>query len=90
MDGGLRSPANVDLASGCERVLVLAPQWRSARVVRRPADQAEKLREEGAEVVLLQSGNTDRDVLSPAALLPALERGRRQGRELAPLVERLW
>ena len=48
LDGGLRSPANADLASGCDRVLVLAPQGRSARVVRRPEHQVAKLRDAGS------------------------------------------
>ncbi len=90
LDGGLRSPANADLATGCARVLVLAPQWRSARVVRRPEHQVDKLRAEGAEVVLAQSPNTEAQVLTASALPAAREAGRRQGRAVAAEIGRLW
>ena len=90
LDGGLRSPANADLATGCDRVLVLAPQWRSARAIRRPEHQADRLRAYGAEVVLLQSPNRERQSLSADALPAAREAGRRQGRAIAAEVGRLW
>ncbi|MFT4296916.1 MAG: patatin-like phospholipase family protein, partial [Micropruina sp.] len=80
LDGGLRSPANADLASGCERVLILAPQGRSVREVRRPAHQAERLRAEGAEVLLIEDDDPGLDVMSATALPAARERGRRAGR----------
>lgn len=90
LDGGLRSPANVQLATGCARVLVLAPQGRSARPVRRPGHQAAKLREDGAEVVVVQAELPAAQSLSAAALPAARELGRSQGREVAPAVRNLW
>lgn len=90
IDGGLRSPANADLATGCNRVLVLAPQWRSARVVRRPGYQVQKLRGEGADVLLVQSSNSDRQVLSASVLPRARQRGRDQGMAVAGQVVQLW
>jgi len=90
LDGGLRSPANADLATGCDRVLVLAPQWRSARALRRPEHQADRLRAHGADVVVLRSANRERQSLSAAALPAAREAGRRQGRAIAAEVGRLW
>ena len=90
LDGGLRSPANVQLVTGCARVLVLAPQGRSARPVRRPAHQVEKLREDGAEVVLVQADLPAAQALSASALPAATELGRSQGREVAADVRALW
>lgn len=90
LDGGLRSPANVQLVTGCARVVVLAPQGRSARPVRRPAHQVEKLREDGAEVVLVQADLPGAQALSASALPAARELGRSQGRLAAPAVRELW
>ncbi len=90
LDGGLRSPANADLASGCDRVLVLAPQGRSARVVRRPEHQAAKLRDAGSEAVLLQAGIASHSSMSAAALPAARERGQQQGRAARDAVQHLW
>ncbi len=90
LDGGLRSPANVQLVTGCARVLVLAPQWHSARAVRRPAHQVAKLREDGVEVLLLQSNLPGYQVLSKSALPAARELGAIQGRAIAGAVRELW
>lgn len=79
LDGGLRSPANADLASECDPVLILAPQSRSLRELRRPAHQAARLRAHGASVVLVQNERPALDVLSAARLDAAREQGRRQG-----------
>ncbi|MEO8527813.1 MAG: patatin-like phospholipase family protein [Pseudolysinimonas sp.] len=38
-DGGIRSVANVDLAAGCDRVIVIAPQTTALRPGRDPASQ---------------------------------------------------
>lgn len=89
-DGGLRSPANADLASGCERVLILAPQGRSVRPVRRPSYQAERLRAEGAEVVLLQAVRPEIDVMASGGMQAALDRGRAEGRTITAEVAALW
>ncbi|MEZ5089268.1 MAG: patatin-like phospholipase family protein [Micropruina sp.] len=90
VDGGLRSPANADLASGCRRVLILAPQGRSVRGIRRPGYQAERLRAGGAEVVLITDEHPGLAAMSPAAMDEARERGRRAGRAAAPAVRRWW
>jgi NTE family protein len=90
LDGGLRSPANADLATGCDRVLVLAPQGSSARVVRRPEHQVAKLRDEGAQVLLLQADLAPHASMSASALPAARQRGQRQGRAARSAVEHLW
>ncbi|NMD45933.1 MAG: patatin-like phospholipase family protein [Propionibacterium sp.] len=90
LDGGLRSPANADLAAGCRRVLVLAPQGRSVRSVRRPSYQAARLRAEGAEVILVAAEHPGVNVMSAAALAGARESGRHAGRSVAAAVRELW
>ena len=90
LDGGLRSPANADLAVGCRRVLILAPQGRSARGHRRPAHQAERLRDEGAEVVLIADERPGLDAMSAAGLAAARERGRYAGRSASAAVRESW
>lgn len=90
LDGGLRSPANADLVAECDPVLILAPQSRSVRQVRRPAQQAARLRANGATVALLQNERPGWDALSVAALPAAGEQGRRQGRCAAAEVRALW
>jgi len=90
LDGGLRSPANADLASGCDRVLVLAPSGASARVVRRPGHQVERLRAEGAEVVLVQGPRPRLDAMAAEALPAARERGHAQGDQAVDAVRELW
>lgn len=90
LDGGLRSPANADLATGCRRVLILAPQGRSARGVRRPGHQAARLRDEGAEVVVVADEHPGLAAMSVAALPAAREAGRRAGRAASDTVAALW
>jgi len=89
LDGGLRSPANADLAAGCARVIVLAPSGASARVVRRPGHQADRLRAAGAEVLLLEGPRPGLDAMAAEALPESRERGGRQGRQAAAAVRRL-
>lgn len=90
LDGGLRTPANADLAADCNPVLILSPQSRSVRQVRRPAHEASRLRANGATVVLLQDEQPSVDALSVTALDAARERGRRQGRNAAAEVRDVW
>lgn len=89
LDGGLRSPANADLAAGCRRVLVLAPQGRSVRRVRRPGHQVTRLRANGAEVVEIADEHPGLSAMSVAGLAGARERGRRAGRSAAGAVREL-
>lgn len=90
LDGGLRTPVNADLASGCGRVLILAPQGRSVRGVRRPGNQAARLRADGAEVVLIADDHPGLDAMSEAGLAGARERGRYAGRKAAAAVRELY
>ena len=50
MDGGVRSVANVDLAMGCERVVVIAPTTAGLRSADRPSSQMRALSKAGNDV----------------------------------------
>ncbi|SDF81249.1 NTE family protein [Lentzea fradiae] len=92
MDGGMRSVANVDLAAGCSRVVVVAPLTRSANVVATPAAQAAKL---GVPSIVVSPGQEEltaigKNVLDPARRRPAAEAGLRQAASVADAVREVW
>lgn len=87
MDGGSRSPTNLDLAAGHEDVVALVPMLAlgAAQVER----EAEELRRAGARVRLVPADEEATaamgpNALDPAARRPAAEAGRRQGRTGLP------
>lgn len=69
-DGGLRSPANLDVASGADVVIAVAPLSGAVRAHRRPANQAAHLARAGARVVLIEPELADRMSLGPDLLAP--------------------
>ncbi|MEU9477497.1 patatin-like phospholipase family protein [Streptomyces sp. NPDC048191] len=87
VDGGVRSIANVDLAAGADRVLVIVPLGATEPF---PSEQplersVEELRARGAEVVVLAPDEASASAigdnpLDPATRVPAAEAGRAQGR----------
>ncbi|RRQ88031.1 patatin-like phospholipase family protein [Streptomyces griseofuscus] len=89
IDGGIRSVANVDLAAGAARVLVLVPL---GPVEPLPSDHSlddtvAALRAEGAEVLVIGPDDASTSAiganpLDPATREPAARAGREQGREL--------
>ncbi|MFJ8092062.1 patatin-like phospholipase family protein [Streptomyces griseofuscus] len=89
IDGGIRSVANVDLAAGAARVLVLVPL---GPVEPLPSDHplddtVAALRAEGAEVLVIGPDDASTSAiganpLDPATRGPAARAGREQGREL--------
>ncbi len=86
-DGGLRSPANLDVADGCDRVLAIAPLTGSLRAHRRPAAQASRLAR-GARVLLIEPDGPARraigvDVVSVRRLGRAMAEGHRSGLDAA-------
>ena len=92
VDGGMRSAANVDLATGFERVVVLAPIARGAGPM---ASVDSQLRGLGARVAVVtpdQASRTaiGRNVLDPAARAPSAEAGRRQAAAVAARVAEVW
>jgi NTE family protein len=94
-DGALRSPANLDLASGAASVLALAPQEASVRAARRPSEQAQLLRQGGATVRLVRPDLSSRramgiDPLAGQRAAAIVTAGREQGRKLAEDLGANW
>jgi NTE family protein len=94
VDGGVRSVANVDLARGYDRVVVIAPIVAAARRTDRPAAQARAL---GPGVRTAVVSPTDaaltaigRNPLDPARRAPAAEAGRAQAAQVAERVRTAW
>jgi NTE family protein len=94
IDGGARSAANVDLAKGHDRVVVIAPITAAARRSDKPQVQAAAL---GSGVRSVVVSPTDaaltaigRNPLDPARRAPAAEAGRAQAAEVAERVRAAW
>lgn len=89
VDGGVRSSANADYASGATRVLIIVPLgsvelFPSEKPL---AQTVEQLRADGAEVAIVEPDEASlaaigSNPLDPATRKPAAEAGRAQGREL--------
>jgi NTE family protein len=92
IDGGARSVANVDLAAGCDRVVVIAPISASARRSTRPATQAGALGVPGVVVSPSAAARQrmGRNPLDPAFRAAAAEAGRDQGAQEAGRVRAVW
>lgn len=92
MDGGMRSVANVDLAAGYERVVVIAPLTRSASPAATPAAQAAKL---GVPSIVISPDSAalaaiGTNLLDPARRRPAAEAGYAQAASIAEAVREVW
>lgn len=93
IDGGMRSPANVDLATGAERVVVLAPLVRSFTKSSRPDRQ---LARTGAAHSVLVSPDVEsltaigKNVLDPAKRGDAARAGLRQAALVVDEVRATW
>jgi NTE family protein len=92
MDGGMRSVANVDLAAGYSRVVVVAPLTRSASLAATPQAQAAKL---GVPSIVVSPDKTalaaiGPNLLDPARRRPAAEAGLAQAASVAEAVRRVW
>ncbi|KPI07372.1 Patatin [Actinobacteria bacterium OV450] len=95
IDGGIRSATNADLASGCTRVVILAPMALGSGLVPSPAVQAARLREAGARVLLITPSARarkafGRNVLDPARRDPAARAGLAQAAEHAEEAAEVW
>ncbi|MEU8433331.1 patatin-like phospholipase family protein [Streptomyces sp. NPDC029216] len=80
VDGGVRSAVNADLAAGYRRVVILAPLPVGVGKLPSPVQQAERLRAEGARVLLIASSPEarkafGRNILDPARRAPAARAG---------------
>jgi NTE family protein len=95
IDGGMRSAANADLASGCERVVVIAPLAQGFGVIESLARQAARLAREGAEVTVITPSKAarqaiGRNVLDPARRPAAARAGYEQAAGEAGAVRAVW
>ena len=95
VDGGVRSTTNVDLAVGCDRVVLLAPIARSLGRHHRLDRQLATLRRAGAEVVVVTPDAAarraiGRNVLDPAARAPSARAGRAQAAAEVARVAAVW
>jgi NTE family protein len=95
IDGGIRSPANADLAAECERVVVLAPIPRGMRAASAVAAQAAGLTRAGRAVAVVSPDRAavaaiGRNVLDPARRAPAARAGHAQAGAALDRVGTVW
>jgi NTE family protein len=95
IDGGIRSPANADLAADCERVVVLAPIARGMRAASAVATQAAGLTRAGRAVAVVSPDQgavaaIGRNVLDPARRAPAARAGHAQAGAALDRVGTVW
>jgi NTE family protein len=96
MDGGVRSATNADLASGCDRILILNPLGANADYLGAgTAKEAAALEREGSQVLVIAPDAASATAiglnpLDPATRQPSALAGRTQGRELAAAVATFW
>ncbi len=95
IDGGIRSPANADLAAECERVVVLAPIPRGMRAASAVATQAAGLARAGRAVAVVSPDQAaaaaiGRNVLDPARRVPAARAGHAQAGSALDRVGTVW
>jgi NTE family protein len=94
IDGGVRSVANVDLAKGCERLVVIAPLMAALRRADRPAAQVAALGE-GVRSIIVSPDAASRaafgpNVLDPATRAPSAKAGQAQAADVADHVREVW
>jgi NTE family protein len=94
IDGGVRSTANVDLARGCERIVVIAPIAASLRRADSPAGQIAAMGA-GVQSIILSPDAAARaaigsNVLDPAHREAAAKAGLAQAATVADQVRAVW
>jgi NTE family protein len=94
VDGGVRSVVNADLATACERVVVLAPITRALRRSSRLSVQVSALGPRARSVVISPDEPSrkaiGRNVLDPAHRASSARAGRAQGGAAANDVAKVW
>jgi NTE family protein len=97
MDGGVRSVANIDLAAGCERVVVIAPTTAGLRRADRASSQVRALSKAGKDVraVIVRPDAAARaaigsNVLDPAHRAASARAGRTQAAGEVERVRAVW
>ena len=95
IDGGMRSAANADLASGYDRVVIVAPLARGGGPIPGPRSQVDALRAQGARVVLVTPdahsvAAIGSNVLDPSRRAPSAHAGRQQAGSEATETSAVW
>jgi NTE family protein len=94
VDGGVRSVANVDLAEGYGRVIVIAPLAVALRAADRPGVQAAALGLDVRSVVVTPDPAAKtaigRNVLEPARRIPSARAGLAQAAAVAHRIREVW
>jgi len=93
MDGGMRSTANIDVAAGADRVVVLAPLPRSLSKKTSMQVQMEKVGPRAWSVVTPDAealAAFGRNLLDPSKRAVAAEAGLRQAHDLVEQVRGVW
>ena len=95
MDGGMRSPANADLAAGYDRVVVVAPITRGLKPMPTVTDQVTNLAESCQAVALVAPDAVSvaafgRNLLDPRTRAPSARAGYAQAAAVRPDVAAVW
>ncbi|TJZ59201.1 patatin-like phospholipase family protein [Streptomyces piniterrae] len=95
IDGGVHSSANVDLAAGYGRVVVIAPMAVSGGPIAAPRTQGAALARQGARVCVITPDRAarsafGRNVLDPTKRADAARAGRRQSVLHAEEIHAVW
>ena len=95
IDGGMRSPANADLAAGYDRVIIIAPVGRGSGVLPGADKQAGDLRAAGAKVMVVSPDQAARQAIGHNLLdlrrrAAAARAGRAQAAAVAADVRGVW
>jgi len=95
IDGGVRSATNADLASGYQKVVIIAPISLGGKHIPRVSAQAAALREAGASVIVITPDAAaktaiGRNVLDPARRPGSARAGRTQATAIAEEVAQVW
>jgi NTE family protein len=95
MDGGMRSPANVDLAAGHDRVVVLAPITYGLRPMPSVPDQVAELGRSCQAIVMVAPDEAavtafGRNLLDPRRRAPAARAGYAQAAAVLADVAAVW
>jgi NTE family protein len=95
MDGGMRSPANADLAAGYDRVVVVAPMWRGLKPMPTVPEQVRELARSCQAVAMVTPDATavaafGRNLLDPRRRAPSARAGRAQAAVVLADVASVW
>ena len=95
MDGGMRSPANADLAARCDRIVVIAPIVRGLGPMPAVPDQVAELARRGRAVALVAPDAAavaafGRNLLDPHRRAPSARAGYAQAATALPYVKAVW